>query len=173
LRCSKLVPEVVEENGGEPVEERVGHTFISEAIHADDDVVFAGEVSGHYYFPVLDAPWDDGLLAAALACEIASRTDISAEVDDLPDYPVSPELRIDCPEEAKEKVVDEVAETYRDHEVSKLDGVKVFFDEGWALVRPSNTEEKMSVRCEADTEEALERILDNVEETVRGSIERA
>lgn len=171
LRASKLVPEKIREFGGEPMETRVGHTFISEEIHSDPGIVFAGELSGHYYFPVYGVPWDDGLFSAALMCEIASSTDLEKELDEMPDYPVSPELRIDCPEEAKEPVVEDVADRFSDHETSTVDGVKIYFQDGWALVRPSNTEEKMSVRCEADTEEDLDRILEEVEGAVRELIE--
>lgn len=169
LRASQAVPEVVERYGGTPVETRVGHTYISEAI-AERDAAFAGEISGHYYFPALDAPWDDGLLAAAVFCELAADGELRRRLEDVPVYPISPELRIDCPEERKQAVVDVVAEAYAEHDVSTVDGVKVDFPDGAALVRPSNTEEKMSVRCEGDTEESMERILDDVEATVRDAI---
>ncbi len=167
LRASKLVPEKVEEYGGKAEESRVGHTFISERIHQGEDVVFAGELSGHYYFPAYDFPWDDGLFAAALMAKMASEENLKEKIEAFPEYPVSPELRIDCPEEAKDKVTEKVAEAYSDHEISTKDGVKVQFEKGWALVRPSSTEPKMSVRCEADTEEDLDRILDEVEGKVR------
>ncbi|MFB6212971.1 MAG: phosphomannomutase/phosphoglucomutase [Candidatus Nanohaloarchaea archaeon] len=173
LRASKLVKERVREAGGEPVESRVGHTFISEMIHDDPEVVFAGELSGHYYFPCLGAPYDDGLLAAALMCQVVSERDLAEELESFPYYPVSPELRIDCPENAKQEVVERVVERYSGHDTSTIDGVKVEFPEGWALVRPSNTEPKMSVRCEADTEEALDRILEEVESSVREFIREA
>ncbi len=142
LRASKLVPEIIEENGGEPQETRVGHTFISEEIHANPEIVFAGELSGHFYFPVFDAPWDDGLFAAALMCQIVSERDVVEELKGYPDYPVSPEVNLDCPEEAKEKVIDAVEKDYSDHDLSTMDGVKIQFDTGWALVRASSTEEK-------------------------------
>lgn len=171
LRASKLVPEIIEKNGGEPQEVRVGHTFFSEEIHADTDIVFAGELSGHFYFPVFGAPWDDGLFAAALMCQIVSERDVVAELKDYPDYPVSPELRIDCPEKAKQKVTESMKKEYSDHETSTMDGVKIQFDTGWALIRPSSTEEKMSVRCEADTEEDVDRVLEEVEGKVRELIE--
>lgn len=173
LRASKLVKQKVGEYGGEPVESRVGHTFISEKIHSDPNVVFAGELSGHYYFPAFDAPYDDALFAAALMCQIVSERDLLEELESFPDYPVSPELRIDCPQNAKEKVVEKVAGYYSDRPVSTKDGVKVEFEEGWTLIRPSNTEPKMSVRVEADTEEALDRILEDVESSVIRFIEEA
>jgi phosphomannomutase/phosphoglucomutase len=172
LRASQLVPEKVRESGGTPLETRVGHTFISESIHSDSDIVFAGELSGHYYFPVYGFPFDDGIFSAVLMCQIASEVDLVKVLEEYPDYPVSPELRIDCPEEAKEKVVRGVKEAYSDHDVSTIDGAKVIFENGWALVRPSNTEEKMSVRCEGDTEEEVEEILEEVEFQVRKLIEQ-
>lgn len=171
LRASKLVPEIIEKNGGEPQETRVGHTFISEEIHADPSIVFAGELSGHFYFPVFDVPWDDGLFAAALMCQMVSEKDVRQKLEDYPNYPVSPELRIDCPEEAKQGVVEKMKQEYSDHELSTMDGVKVQFEKGWALVRPSSTEEKMSVRCEADTQEDVDRILEEVESNVRDFIQ--
>ncbi|MFB6245801.1 MAG: phosphomannomutase/phosphoglucomutase [Candidatus Nanohaloarchaea archaeon] len=172
LRASKLVPEKVEEHGGTPEESRVGHTFISERIHEGDDVSFAGELSGHFYFPAFGFPWDDGLFAGSLMASICSEKQIDRELAGFPDYPVSPELRIDCPHGAKEKVVEAVREFYSDREISEKDGVKIHFDSGWALVRPSSTEPKMSVRCEADSEEELSSILDEVESEVRSAIDR-
>lgn len=172
LRASKLVPEIIEENGGIPQESRVGHTFISEQIHEDSGIVFAGELSGHFYFPVYEVPWDDGLFAAALMCQIVSERDVVEELEGFPDYPVSPEVNLDCPEEAKQKVTEAVKQEYSDHELSTMDGVKIQFGSGWALIRASSTEEKIRLRCEADTKEDVDRILGEVEEKVRQLIQR-
>ena len=171
LRASKLVPEKIKEYEGEPEESRVGHTFISERIHQADDVSFAGELSGHFYFPAFGFPWDDGLFAGALMCKIASEENLENKLAGFPSYPISPEVNLDCPNELKEDVIDAVAEEYSDHEISTMDGVKIQFDSGWGLVRASSTEPKVRVRCEADTEEDLERILDEVEEKVRDIIQ--
>ncbi len=169
LRASKLLPEIVKEYGGQPIQTRVGHTFISEKIHEDQDIVFAGELSGHYYFPYYEIPWDDGLFAASLMTQFLSANGEEV-IRNYPDYPVSPELRIDCPHDAKEKVIKKIAEIYSDYDINTLDGVKIEFNSGWALIRPSNTEEKMSVRCEADTSENLEEIREEIEEKVRETI---
>ncbi len=166
IRVSKVVPETIEGNGGEAVESRVGHTFISEMIHSDEEIVFAGELSGHYYFPYLGFPWDDGMLAACLMCQIAEDGGLE-KLNDYPSYPVSPELRIDCAHERKQKVVSKISEKYSEYDISTKDGVKINFGNGWALIRPSNTEEKISVRCEAETEKDLEQILERVESDVR------
>ncbi len=173
IRASRIVPEVIQEYGGEAVETRVGHTFISEAMHENPDVVFAGEVSGHYYFPLYNTPWDDGMFTAALMIKIATETDLAATLKELPEYPVSPELRIDCPEEAKQEVIDIIQERYRKYDLSTVDGVKVSFSDGWTLIRPSNTEPKISVRIEAENDEALERLSSEVEREVRDAIDKA
>jgi len=173
LRASKLVKEKIREHGGEPVECRVGHTFVSEMIHSDPGIVFAGELSGHLYFPAYDAPFDDALFAAALMCQIVSERDLKEELESFPDYPVSPEVNMDCSHEDKKEVMDRIAEEYSDYETSTKDGVKITFRDGWALVRPSNTEPKVRLRCEADTEEALDEILNDVESSVREFIGEA
>jgi phosphomannomutase len=172
LRASKLVPEKIEEYGGKAEESRVGHTFISEMIHEGGDVVFAGELSGHYYFPAFDFPWDDGLFAAALMCRMADEENLEDKLSGFPEYPVSPEVNLDCPNDLKQKVMEQVAEAYSDHETSTMDGVKIMFDSGWGLVRPSSTEPKVRIRCEADTGEDLEEILGEVERKVRKFIEQ-
>jgi len=171
LRASKLVPETVRSHGGEPKETRVGHTFISEEIHSDPEVVFAGELSGHYYFPAYGMPFDDGLFAAALICQLASETDLREKIESYPEYPVSPEFRIDCPETAKEPVMEEIAEIYSEYETSEVDGVKVYFDTGWALFRPSNTEPKMSLRCEAEDQDPLDEIVEETRSNLEDAIE--
>ncbi len=170
LRASKLVSEEVEDAGGEPLESRVGHTFISEMIHGRSDVVFAGELSGHFYFPGIGFPWDDGLLAAAVFSSIVEERDIEEVLDSLPEYPVSPELRIDCPEDEKQRVMDDVRKRFGDRDLSEKDGLKIMFDRGWALVRPSSTEPKMSLRFEAESQQDLKQIRDEVEDFVRSSI---
>lgn len=171
LRASRLVKEKISEAGGEPVESRVGHTFISEMIHDDGEIVFAGELSGHYYFPAEGFPWDDGLFAAALMARIAQDNNIFEKLQGYPDYPVSPELRIDCPHDAKQPVIKKVADEFSKYSISRIDGLKIEFDSGWALVRPSNTEEKMSVRVEAETEDDLDRLLERVRSSVENAIE--
>jgi len=166
LRASKLVPEIVGKFGGEAVETRVGHTFISEKIHKDQQIVFAGELSGHYYFPYYGIPWDDGLFAASLMLQFISEGK-KENILNYPKYPVSPELRIDCPHDIKQNVIEEIEQNYSNYDITTLDGVKIHFDTGWALVRPSNTEEKMSVRCEADSSEDLNRIRKEIENKVK------
>ncbi|MBY6287201.1 hypothetical protein GLT90_01185 [Nanohaloarchaea archaeon H12] len=167
LRTSKIVAEKVEEYGGEPVESKVGHTFISEEIHARDNAVFAGELSGHFYFPVYGFPWDDGLLAGALMAKIADSQDLVQKLEDFPDFPVSPEINFECSHERKNDVIKALSQEFSDHDISTMDGVKISFDSGWALVRPSSTEPKIRLRCEADTHKELEKIRSRMESEIK------
>lgn len=164
LRSSKTVRETVEHNGGRYLESRVGHTFISERLHRDNQIMFAGELSGHYYFPGLEVPWDDGIFAAALIADMHSASDLDERLRELPQHPASPEVRPDCPHSLKQEVIEHVKREYSGHELSTRDGVKVHFEDGWLLVRPSNTSPKMSIRCEFDTQERVDEVLEQAKE---------
>ena len=170
LRTSKLVSEQITKRGGSPVESRVGHTFISEEIHRREDVVFAGELSGHFYFPVYGFPWDDGLIAGVLMADEAENN-LGDVVEGFSDYPVSPEINFDCPEERKEQVMTTISEEFSYHDTSTMDGVKIKFESGWALVRASSTEPKIRLRCEADTRSDLESIRSQLESKLESLLE--
>lgn len=171
LDTSQLVADVVEAHGGTTVETRVGFTYIAEEIDERDGVVFAGEPSGHYGFPAFGIDWDDGLFGAALACHLLSSTDVGDRLDAMPAYPTSPTHRIECPDAAKTPAIEAIDDRFDGHPRSRLDGVKIRFPDGWALVRPSNTEPKLSVRCEAQTDDALAEIETTVLEAVADAIE--
>jgi phosphomannomutase/phosphoglucomutase len=172
LRSSKTVRETVEHNGGKYLESRVGHTFISERLHRNNEIMFAGELSGHYYFPGLNVPWDDGIFAAALMADMHSASDLAERLQDLPQHPASPEVRPDCPHGLKQDVIEHIKQEYSDHKLSTRDGVKVHFEDGWLLIRPSNTSPKMSIRCEFDTQERVDEVLKEAEEKVDQYIRR-
>ena len=164
VKCSMALPEMIREAGGEPVMWKTGHSLIKEKMRRTGAPV-AGEMSGHIcfsdnWFGVDDAIYDAARLAALVG---RSGTTLRALAERIPDYPSTPELRLDCPEERKFALVDEVAEHYRGrHPLVDIDGARVDFGEGWALVRASNTQPVVVVRVEARTREALERIRDDV-----------
>jgi len=172
LRASKLVPETIKQNKGKPVQTRVGHTFFSEKIHSDPEIVFAAELSGHFYYPVYNIPWDDGLFTAALLTKIMSEKNIGEYLENLEHYPVSPELRIDCPHEHKKQVIEKMEQKYSQHEISTVDGIKIQFENGWTLIRPSNTEEKISVRSEAKTQKQVKQITEQIETDIKKIIKK-
>ncbi|RLI35114.1 phosphomannomutase [Candidatus Bathyarchaeota archaeon] len=159
--CSKAVMEEVEKLGGKPLMTRVGHSYIHEAL-LEENSPLAGELSGHFYFGREYYGFDDAIYAAVRMAEIVSKAEgsFSQLVDSLPKYVSSPEIRVKCPDEAKFKVVD-VLKSRLEAENLKLitvDGVRVEWQDGWGLVRASNTEPALVLRFEASTSQRLEEI---------------
>ncbi|MDR7454363.1 MAG: phosphomannomutase, partial [Armatimonadota bacterium] len=123
--------------------------------------VFAGEMSGHMFFADEYYGFDDALYAAGRLLRILSRQTqpLSALLADVPRYPITPEVRVTCPDDRKFEVVAALVEAFkRTHEVVDIDGARVLFDDGWGLIRASNTQPVLVVRAEAQTPEALARI---------------
>lgn len=172
LRSSKVVPEIVRKQGGEPVETRVGHSFIK-ALMREKEAVFAGELSSHFYFPF---PFEDGsayfesaILAMLKLLEIISKSgeSLSKLVEPLRKYYQSGEINFEV--KNKGEVMNKLEENYEEkaQRVSRLDGVKIDFKDWWFNVRPSNTEPYLRLNLEANTEKLME---EKVEE-MRGLIE--
>ncbi len=148
--ASRFVDDTVREMGGESVECRVGHTFISQRM-AETGAVFAGELSGHYYFEETGYA-DDALYASLLLLRTLAEdgTPLSERVDGMRNPYVSRNFRVSIPEEEKEPFMRRLLETAsQDFPTQTMDGVKVLLPGGWALIRPSNTEPKLSVAYEA------------------------
>jgi len=170
VKCSKALPEMIEEAGGVPVMWKTGHSLIKERMKAGGAPV-AGEMSGHICFADRFYGFDDAIYAAARLAALVQESGRSlAELADrIPQYPSTPELRVDCPEDRKFSIVEKIVERYRkSHDVIDIDGARVLFDDGWALVRASNTQPVIVVRFEADTPEALRRIRDDVAGALAG-----
>jgi phosphomannomutase/phosphoglucomutase len=84
-------------------------------------------------------------------------------MEELPRYYSTPETRVDCPEQLKFEIVDEMAAYFKaHHEVIDVDGVRILFGDGWGLIRASNTQPALVLRCEARTPERLKEIVDIV-----------
>ena len=131
--------------------------------------VLAGEMSGHIFFADRFYGFDDATYAGARVLEILSKTDktLSELLSDLPVTFSTPELRVDCAEEKKFAVVEKIAEEFsRTNEVITIDGARILFENGWGLVRASNTQAILVLRFEADSEVNLRRIQQMVESRV-------
>ncbi len=166
VRSSKATQQAIQMENGESLQLQVGHNYFSEKIVEDREVLLGGEASGHYYFPGIGFPFDDGLVAALLMLRIVQNRNLESLIDSLPEYPSSPEYRLDCPEERKEKVVQALKDRYSDSIISEADGIKFEMEGAEVLVRPSNTEPKMSVKVEAETEDSLNSAVNQVKEEV-------
>ena len=164
-KCSKLVPSEINQYGGLPVMEKSGHSYIKRTM-MEEKAIFGGELSGHYFFG--DLGWDDGLLAGLLISEILCTT-TEELFDDLPRYVTTPDIRIQYHGNDKEDLLDQLASKLMrnsDCTVSRLDGVRCEFDDGWALVRISVTEPILTFRFESNSLKSLGRIKDRFLESV-------
>lgn len=164
VKCSKALPEMIERAGGVPVMWKTGHSLIKERMKAGGSPV-AGEMSGHICLADRWYGFDDAIYNAARLAELVARAGrpLSELAARIPSYPSTPEIRVDCPEERKFAVVERTVEHFRaTHEVIDIDGARINFEDGWALVRASNTQPVIVCRFEADSDEALRRIRDEV-----------
>jgi len=170
VKASQVLFDQIADMGGEPVMWKTGHSLIK-AKMAETGALLAGEMSGHIFFADRYFGYDDALYAAIrlLAC-LSQRDDSLADIRRrLPQPLNTPELRFPCSEERKFAVVDEVRDRLaRDGaNVSDIDGVRVLTDDGWWLLRSSNTQDVLVARCEAATEEGLQRLKDALVAQVR------
>jgi len=165
LKCTRMVPREVERFGGRPIMERSGHSFIKHRL-ITEGAVFAGEASGHFFFAELAG--DDGIYAALRMGEIlASRPVTLSELRaTIPPYFISEDIRIPVPGGDGRQVVQRLAEAFADRPQDRTDGVRIEFDGGWALCRPSVTEPVLTLRVEGDSPERMEEIRRRVTKVV-------
>lgn len=157
IKCSRIVPEAVTAKGGTPLMERSGHTFIKTRM-ISENAVLGGEISGHIFYRELGGG-DDGLYSSLVMAKIAGSHEgpLSVLVDSIPTYPITPDIRV--PFRHDEAVLNAIAESFPDERVSRIDGVRVDFGNGWGLARLSVTEPVITLRFEAHTEERLHEIM--------------
>jgi phosphomannomutase/phosphoglucomutase len=169
VKCSQSLFDDIEKNGGQAIMWKAGHSIIKSKMK-ETGALLAGEMSGHIFFADRFYGFDDACYAGARVLEILSQTDkpLSELLSDLPKTFSTPELRIDCAENRKFEVVQEIADEFsKTNEVITIDGARIKFDDGWGLVRASNTQAILVLRFEAKTEEELNRIRVVVESRVK------
>ncbi len=153
LRSSRAVAEYILEKGGQPVRERVGHSFIKATLR-EKDGVFGGELAGHYYFK--DNYYADcAVLAVVEVLNLLWRGDetLSERVAPLLRYAKSLEINFEVEDKAAK--IEELAEKFSDGQIDYLDGITVAYPDWWFNVRPSNTEPYLRLVLEAATEDDL------------------
>jgi phosphomannomutase/phosphoglucomutase len=169
VKCSQAVPEVFAARGGEPIMWKTGHSLIKEKMRETGAPV-AGELSGHVCFADEYYGFDDALYAACRLVDMLARTGkpFSSLTEVLPHYVSTPELRVDVEESRKFDLVRQAVEEFgRNHEVIAVDGARVLFEDGWGLLRASNTQPVLVLRYEARSPEALAAIRDTFETWLR------
>ncbi|MBR9675608.1 phosphomannomutase/phosphoglucomutase, partial [Candidatus Woesearchaeota archaeon] len=153
LRSTKRVREIISENKGKPVRCRVGHAFIKEEMRRYS-AVFAGELSGHYYFKD-NSTAESSLLACIHVLNILSNTTkpLSEIAGEVKKYNQSGELNFEVKD--KDEVISKVKEYYKDYEHDFLDGITIDLDTWWFNIRASNTEPYLRLNIEADNDRLL------------------
>lgn len=161
VKCSKTLSDEIEKLGGKGICYRTGNSYTKAAVR-DNDLPFGGELSGHVYFRDRWPGFDSGLYAGLRLLEILSHT--NKNVDDLlagiNEYYSTEELKFPSPDTKKFEVVAKVGEYAKEkgYTFLTIDGIKVLFDDGWALVRASNTGPNITARFESRTKSRLEEI---------------
>jgi len=175
VKCSQTLFDDVANHGGRPIVSKVGHSLIKDCMKKEQ-ALLAGEMSGHIFFKHRYFGYDDAIYATGRVLEVlTSHSDkLNKLMSDVPVTHVTPELRVDCADAIKFQVVEyAVGEFKRTHDVVDIDGARVLFDEGWGLVRASNTQPALVLRCEAQTPEGLAQIRRAIESVVEVGIRRA
>jgi len=166
IRCTKAFESDAKKLKWKLVWSRVGRSYIKQKM-MEHEAVLGGEYSGHYYFK-RNSYYDDGLFASLMLVEILSRErkSISSLLKGLPEYP-SLDFRIRCKDEKKFRIIEELKKMFKGYNLVLIDGVGIKLKNGFALVRASNTEPKIELRCEARTNKELIKIKREMEGKIK------
>lgn len=173
VKASQVFVDEIKRMGGEPLIWKTGHSLIKSKM-IETGAPLAGEMSAHIFFKHRYYGFDDALYAAVRLMDVVCASDQSlAEMRDaMPQMINTPEIRFDCPENLKFKVAEDVRERLKDAQgvdVLAIDGVRVTNDDGWWLLRASNTQAVLVARCESTTQAGLERLKTALSEQLKAS----
>ncbi len=164
VKCSRVFFDEITRLGGKPIMWNTGHSLIK-AKMKEVNSPFAGELAGHICFADKYYGFDDGVYSAVRLLNILSNADkpLSGLVAHLPKMFNTPEVRFHVPAERKFQIAPEMkarllAENNKDNAINDIDGVRVTTPNGWWLMRPSNTEDVLTIRAEGFSPEGLERL---------------
>ena len=161
VKSTRHLAEQITKHGGIPLMYKTGHSFIKSKMK-ETGALLAGEVSGHMFIKERWFGFDDGVYVAARFLELLakSKKKCSEIFAALPDSINTPELKISISEDRKFKFMDKLIQSakFPGGKINKIDGIRVDYEDGFGLVRPSNTSPYLVMRFEGDTEEVLERI---------------
>ena len=160
VKCSNALSQIIKENGGSPIMSPTGHFHIKNGIKKHNPLL-AGEMSGHIFFNDKWYGFDDGHYSGARIIEMLSKTEksMSEICNELPMLFSTPELNINVSDENKFKIIKEFTDYCRlEGEKNTIDGLRLDFEDGWGLIRASNTTPKLVLRFEGRSEEILNRI---------------
>ncbi len=161
VKCSQVMYDEIANLGGRPIMWKTGHSLIKNKMK-EEKALLAGEMSGHIFFADRYFGFDDAVYASLRLAEIIAKSDtpLSKMLEYLPRMVSTPEIRIECPDEKKFEIVKCLTELLKKegYKVIDIDGARVVFEDGWGLVRASNTQPVLVLRFEAKEEKRLEEI---------------
>ena len=161
VKCSNIIPEEAKKFQGEAIIYRTGASYTRAKIN-QEHIPFGGEYSGHICFNDKWPGFDSGLYSGLRMLEILSNTDkkTSELLEGINKYYNTPEIKIPANDDIKTQIVEEVKNYCKEknYNINTIDGVKIFFSYGWALIRCSNTTPNLTVRFEAENEERLNEL---------------
>ena len=159
VKCSKLLSDEIKKLKGKPVICKTGHTFIKQKIR-ETDALLGGEMSGHIFFNDRWPGFDDGIYAGARMLEIIANSEHYNPFVTVPNMLSTPEINIPAADEEKFQIVKTFIENsnFSDAKIVSIDGIRVEFEKGWGLLRPSNTSPCLVLRFEAETNDDLKKI---------------
>lgn len=167
VKCSQVLYDDIKAHGGNPIMWKTGHSLIKAKIK-ETGALIGGEMSGHMFFSHRYFGFDDAIYASLRLLELVSRQSggLKNLTAGIPQVVVTPEIRVDCPDEKKFEIVKKLQEVFKkrkDLTVIDIDGARVHYSSGWGLVRASNTQPVLVMRFEADSEENLNKIRKDIE----------
>ena len=161
VKCSKSLTDEIEKLGAKGICYRTGNSYTKAKVK-DDNLPFGGELSGHVYFNDKWPCFDSGLYAGLRLIEILSKTNkkTSELLEGINNYYSTEELKFPSSDDKKFEIVDKIKNYFieKNYNINDIDGVRVTFDYGWALVRCSNTGPNITARFEANSKEKLEEL---------------
>lgn len=169
VKCSQNLYDDIARHGGRGIMSRTGHSLLRNKMK-EENALLAGEMSGHIFFADGYFGFDDAIYASCRLLEILSQNEKSIPelLSDVPKTFTTPEIRVDCPDDRKFKLVERVRESFREeYPMVDIDGARILFPDGWGLIRASNTQPVLVLRFEARTPDRLIEIRSLVEERVK------
>ena len=173
VKCSMVMYDDIRNHGGNAIMWMTGHSLIKKKMK-EENAALAGEMSGHMFFKDRFLGFDDALYATCRLLEIMADTGLGVDelIADLPKTFTTPEIRVECPDEVKFGVVDKIVAHFKARQdVIDIDGLRAVYEDGWGLVRASNTQPALVLRFEALTEKRLNEIRQEIESALKTIIE--
>lgn len=166
VKCSQVMYDEIKRLGGNPIMWKAGHSLIKSKLK-ETGALLGGEMSGHIFFSDRYFGYDDAIYASLRLLEILAKNgqpySIERLLTNIPKSVSTPEIRFECPDDIKFKIVEKAKDAFRDYPLYDIDGIRINFNKGWGLIRASNTQPALVMRFEAKDEESLREIKEFVE----------